>query len=127
MYWTQKEAERSSRNKKNNIRSIFFMNRAENWTIIALSIHFRLASFSKHQAPSPKMGQNKENMDLQDQKREIRITKLIAKKERLRRIHFEQETRLRDLEAAKAQMKIDLQNKRAKYYEEMNRRGGGAK
>jgi hypothetical protein len=73
------------------------------------------------------MGQNKENMDLQDQKREIRITKLIAKKERLRRIHFEQETRLRDLEAAKAQMKIDLQNKRAKYYEEMNRRGGGAK
>jgi predicted RecB family endonuclease len=35
-------------------------------------------------------------------KEEIRITKLIAEGERLRRIHSEQETLLRDLEAAKA-------------------------
>ena len=62
-------------------------------------------------------------MDLEDQERKVRITKLREEGERLRRIHAEQEVRLRDLERAKAQMKIDLQNKRARYYDELNRRG----
>jgi hypothetical protein len=68
---------------------------------------------------------NKENLYVVDQQRELRIQCLRQQNERLKRIHEEQELRIRDLDSAKRQLVIDLANKKAAYYKEMERRAGG--
>jgi hypothetical protein len=88
---------------------------------------------------------DKENWNDDDQQRLIRIRSLREQGDRLRRkgsvirldferfcnailyftisgVHEEQNLRIADLERAKRQMKVDLENKKAAYFAEMKRR-----
>jgi hypothetical protein len=71
------------------------------------------------------MGGNKENMDVVDQEREIRMNCLRQHNETLQRNHHHQQVRIAQLEATKKQLVIDLANKKAAFDQEIARRAGG--